>query len=95
MDELASLQCKTSAERRIVGSGIVSLKAKRIPHSSDANNFGAKRLDFFVYRIDGTAVRLHPGTKRTNDAAIVVVPAQVLQNTLEKLRLIPQVDRLS
>ena len=86
---------KHPKSEEIVGSGIVALKAKRIPNSSDPNNFGAKRLDFFVYRLDGSAARLHPGTKRTNDAAIVNVPAQVLQNTLETLRLIPQIDRLT
>ena len=86
---------KHPKSEEIVGSGIVSLKATRIPHSSDPNNFAEKRLDFFVYRLDGSAARLHPGTTRKNDAAIVNVPAQVLQNTLETLRLIPQIDRLT
>ena len=55
---------KHPKSEEIVGSGIVSLKAKRIPHSSDPNNFAEKRLDFFVYRLDGSAARLHPGTTR-------------------------------
>ena len=86
---------KHRQSEEIEGPGVVSLKAKRIPHSSDPNNVGDKRLDSFVYRIDGIAVRLHPGAKRTKDAAIAIVPAQVLQNTLKELRLIPQIDRLS
>ena len=74
-----------------MGSGVASLKAKRIPRTSDPSNFGAKQLDFFVYRIDGTAVRLYLGKHRSSSG----VPAQVLQNTLEELHLIPQVNRLS
>ena len=79
----------------IVGPGVVALKAERIPNSSDPNRFGAKRLDFFVYRCDGTAVRLHPGLRKSSDAKIVVLPAKVLQNTLADLTLIPQGDRIS
>ena len=48
-----------------------------------------------MHRLDGTAVRLHPGAQRSSDAAIVFVPAKVLQNTLEDVKLIPQTDRVS
>ena len=86
---------KHKQSEEIVGPGVVSLKAERIPNSFDPNRFGAKRVDFFVHRIDGTAVRLHPGTTRANDAKIVVVPAKVVLNTLDELALIPQIDRVS
>ena len=46
-------------------------------------------------RSDCTALRLHPGAKRANDAAIAIVSAQALQNTLDEVRLIPQIDRLT
>ena len=78
----------------IIGSGIIALKAERIPNSSDPNRCGAKRLDFFVYRSDRSAVRLHPGNTRATDAAIVHVPDKVLQNTLVDVALIPQIDRI-
>ena len=85
---------KHKQSEEIVGPGIVSLTAERIPNSSDPNRFGAKRLDFFVHRSDGTAVRLHPGSNRKTDAKIVFVPGKVLQNTFEDLALIPQTDRV-
>ena len=79
----------------IVGPGVVSVKAQRVPDTPDPNRGGQNRLDFFVHRLDGTAVRLHPGTTRASDAAIAVVPAKVLQTTLDDLALIPQIDRVS
>ena len=46
-----------------------------------------------VHRSDGTTVRLHPGCTRADDAALVHVPAKLLQNRLDDLALIPQIDR--
>ena len=79
----------------IVGPGVVSMKAERVPDTPDPNRHGQNRLDFWVRRLDGTAVRLHPGTSRRSDAKIVFVSAKVLQDTLDDVRLIPQIDRVS
>ena len=78
-----------------MGPGVVKVTAQRLPDTPAPNRFGENRLDFFVHRLDGTAVRLHPGAQRSSDAAIVFVPAKVLQNTLEDVKLIPQTDRVS
>ena len=57
----------------IVGPGVVAITAERIAGTSDPNRFGRKRLDFFVRRMDGSAYRLHPGTKRAQDAKPVYI----------------------
>ena len=88
---------KSSLE--IVGAGIASVSVEWIPNTRDSNRGNAKRVDFVFHRVDGSAVRLHPGRTPRADAQIVQVPA-VLQSTpihtdFETLRAIPQSDRTS
>ncbi len=52
----------------IVGPGNMCAKSEFIVNTSDANRGGQMRLDFVFYRSDGTFCRLHPGTKKSNDA---------------------------
>ena len=55
----------------IVGTGVTLAIAEYIPDTLDANRGYQKRLDFVIYRTDGTSCRLHPGTKRRNDAKLI------------------------
>ena len=55
----------------IVGTGVTHAIAEYIPDTRDANRGYQKRLDFVIYRTDGTSCRLHPGTKRRNDAKLI------------------------
>ena len=55
----------------IVGPGVTHAIAEFIEGTRDANRNGQQRLDFVLYRLDGTHCRLHPGSKKANDAAPV------------------------
>ena len=61
----------------IIGPGVTHATAEFIDGTRDPNRGGQQRLDFVVYRVDGTHCRLHPGSKRANDARPVYssVPA--------------------
>lgn len=61
------IACHGSASD-IIGEGVTHAVAEFIEGTCDANQGGQQRLDFVVYRLDGTHCRLHPGTKKTNDA---------------------------
>ena len=52
----------------IIGEGVTHAVAEFIANTSDGNRGGQPRLDFVVYRSDGTYCRLHPGSKQSLDA---------------------------
>ena len=52
----------------IIGEGVTHAVAEFIANTSDGNRGGQPRLDFVVYRFDGTYCRLHPGSKQSLDA---------------------------
>jgi hypothetical protein len=53
----------------IIGTGVTQATAEFIEgRPSDPNRSGQQRLDFVFYRSDGTYCRLHPGSKKRNDA---------------------------
>ena len=52
----------------VIGSGITLAKAEFMDGTSDGNRGGQLRLDFVLYRTDGTICRLHPGTNSRGDA---------------------------
>ena len=80
----------------LVGPGVVAVEAVRIPDTSDPNRFGQQRLDFFIRRVDGSAYRLHPGSKPRTSAKPVYVRPQMPQSTytLDQIQEIPQIDRI-
>ena len=53
----------------IIGEGVTHAVAEFIENTSDGNRGGQPRLDFVVYRSDGTYCRLHPGSKQSLDAS--------------------------
>ena len=55
---------------RIIGTGIVQARAVFLKDQKDPNRGGAPRLDFCFVRSDDTVCRVHPGTKRSNDAKL-------------------------
>ena len=57
-----------SQSDRIRGPGVVSFCVESIYKTQDPNRRGKPRVDFVVRRVDGSAVRLHPGLKRAGDA---------------------------
>ena len=59
----------------IIGCGLTHARAEFLPSWHDANRGGAPRCDFFFYRTDGTACRVHPGRRPKDDARILEVPA--------------------
>ena len=58
----------------IVGPGISRAVVDQLKDVKDPNRGGRPRTDFIFYRIDGSACRVHPGTKRKHDAAPVYCP---------------------
>ena len=61
------IACHESAAD-IIGPGVTHAVAEFVEGTRDPNQYGQPRLDFIVYRIDGTRCRVHPGTKKANDA---------------------------
>ena len=56
----------------IIGTGVTHAIAEYIPETRDSNRGYQQRLDFVIYRADGTRCRLHPGQKRSQDAKPIV-----------------------
>ena len=55
----------------IIGTGVTHAIAEYIPQTRDANRGYQERLDFVIYRTDGTRCRLHPGRQRRQDATLI------------------------
>jgi len=64
---MAYIACHESATD-IIGPGVTHAIAEFVEGTRDPNQYGQPRLDFIIYRIDGTRCRVHPGTKKANDA---------------------------
>ena len=64
---MAYIACHESAAD-IIGPGVTHATAEFLEGIRDPNQHGQPRLDFIIYRIDGTLCRVHPGTKKANDA---------------------------
>jgi hypothetical protein len=94
---------------RVVGPGISRAVVDQIKDVKDPNRGGRPRVDFILYRVDGSAFRLHPGTKPNGDAAPVYCPPSpateqtatcvwharpILSFTYEQAKRIPQIDKL-
>ena len=54
----------------IIGSGIIAAHLEKIRNTRDPNRGNAERVDYVFYRVDNTFCRVHPGTKRKNDAQL-------------------------
>ena len=55
----------------IIGAGVTHARAEYIPQTRDSNRGCQERLDFVIYRTDGSTCRLHPGKTRRNDAKLI------------------------
>ena len=64
------IACHESATD-IIGPGVTHAIAEFVEGTRDPNQYGQPRLDFIIYRIDGTRCRVHPGTKKANDVKLV------------------------
>ena len=61
-----------AAAAQIVGStGIIAVRIEELEGTVDANRGGARRVDIVMYNADGKHYRLHPGSKRRNDAQLI------------------------
>ena len=92
----------------IVGPGVVGFTSEFIEGTKDPNRGGIPRLDLVIQHVDGGYVRLHPGTKRRNDAIPQFFPSGALEHAAFEWRtpgpdgtfsaareqLVPQVDKL-
>ena len=93
----------------IVGPGISRAVVDQLKDVKDPNRGGRPRTDFIFYRVDGSAYRVHPGTKQKNDAAPVYCPPSLATEqvatcvwhtkpmeifTYEHACRIPQTDKL-
>ena len=54
----------------IIGNGIIAAHLERIHNTRDPNRQNKERVDYVFYRADNTFCRVHPGTKRKNDAEL-------------------------
>ena len=55
---------------KIIGRGVVEARAEAIKGVRDPNRHGQLRIDFVIYRADGSYCRLHPGSKLATDAEV-------------------------
>ena len=67
----------------IEGGGIVRVTAEFLQGTSDPNRAGRKRCDFICYCTDSSYWRLHPGSKRSLDAAPRHMRPQVFTQVLQ------------
>jgi len=75
----AYIACHKRASE-IIGPGVVHAAAEFIEGTKDPNRGGQSRLDFVVYRSDGTQSRLHPGSTAANDATPVFSSVLAVQS---------------
>ena len=54
----------------IIGAGIIAAHLERIHNTRDPNRQNNARVDYVFYRADNTFCRVHPGTRRQNDAKL-------------------------
>ena len=54
----------------IIGNGIIAAHLEKIHNTRDPNRQNKARVDYVFYRADNTFCRVHPGTKRRNDAQL-------------------------
>ena len=59
-----------AAEQIIGTKGIIAVHIEQIEGVSDPNRGGKRRVDIVLYNADGQFFRVHPGSKRANDAQI-------------------------
>jgi hypothetical protein len=82
----------------VIGEGVTHAVAEFIEGTRDGNRGGQQRLDFVVYRCDGSYCRLHPGSKPSLDAKLVTILAteQIPQIpfTYELAKSIPKIDQM-
>ena len=55
----------------IIGTRVTHAIAECIPQTRDSNRGYQERLDFVIYRTDGTRCRLHPGKRPSLDAKLI------------------------
>ena len=55
----------------IIGTGVTHARAEYLPQTRDPNRGNQERLDFVIYRTDGSTCPLHPGNTRSNDAKVI------------------------
>ena len=58
----------------IIGEGIVSVVAQAVKGTKDPNRGGRPRVDLVLFQEYRSYVRLHPGSRRKNDAQLVFSP---------------------
>ena len=93
---------------RVIGPVVVSFTAEFIDGVTDPNRGGRPRLDLVVRHSDGGYVRLHPGSKPSNDAKPRFFPGSAAEPAADewrtpgadgiflpdRARLVPQGDKL-
>ena len=61
-----------AAAEQIIGTkGITAVRVEQIEGVKDPNRGGERRVDIVLYNADGKFSRLHPGSKRANDAQLI------------------------
>ena len=69
----------------IIGSGITLAVAEFIDGTKDANRGGQSRLDFVLYRADGTYCRHHPGSTKRGDAKPIFLSSSAKDPATEQI----------
>merc|ERR1712185_824493 len=73
----------------IIGSGIIAAHLEKIRNTKDPNRGNAERVDYVFYRVDNTFCRVHPGTKRKNDAQLYVADTTTCSRAVEVHEVAP------
>ena len=61
----------------IIGPGVTHACAEYISQTNDPNRGNQERLDFVIYRSDGSTCRLHPGKTASKDAQLIYTNATI------------------
>ena len=61
----------------IIGPGVTHARAEYISQTNDPNRGNQERLDFVIYRTDGSTCRLHPGKTASKDAQLIYTNATI------------------
>ena len=73
----------------IIGSGIIAAHLEKIRNTKDPNRGNAERVDYVFYRVDNTFCRVHPGTKRENDAQLYFADTTTCSRAVEVHEVAP------
>ena len=73
----------------IIGTGIIAAHLEKIRGTTDHNRANNARVDYVFYRSNNTYCRVHPGTKRKNDAQLNIASTSTCSRAVQAYEVAP------